>query len=261
MWFALPGSTVGHLKNDGTYVGTVTLPGTPGITGVAVDRSGKIWAISPYTDTVYSIDPTKGAIGDDGVTPVGGFDRSIFLGSGVGENNGDMTGSTLRAAPTTGTWAIRIDSQVPGNDWSSVFISWDSSVPEGSSLGVTVSSSGDGSVFSASKTVTTGSALNTIPTGRYLKVQVSFQRARSSDGSPVLQELRLGPPTMPFPPLSSPVAMPIPTPPVTKPVLQQSPLVSPVLPPTAAPDFNVIILAIMAVSVISLVAVMYYFWF
>jgi uncharacterized glyoxalase superfamily protein PhnB len=58
-------ASVGHLKKDGTYVGTVILPGEDGTTGVAVDTNGKIWATNIYSDSVSRIDPALGPIGND----------------------------------------------------------------------------------------------------------------------------------------------------------------------------------------------------
>ena len=54
-------STVGHLKNDGAFVGTITVGSGP--TGVAVDGEGKVWATNYNSGTVSRIDPTCGSVG------------------------------------------------------------------------------------------------------------------------------------------------------------------------------------------------------
>ncbi|MDH3308538.1 MAG: hypothetical protein OEO77_13605, partial [Acidimicrobiia bacterium] len=93
--------TVGHLLNDGTYIGNVTVASGP--TGVAVDAAGKVWSTDYSAQTVSRIDPSMGPIGADLVTPVGAVDfTSVNLG-GLLYNYSDMTGSTLIAPPTTGT--------------------------------------------------------------------------------------------------------------------------------------------------------------
>ncbi|MBM3957234.1 MAG: hypothetical protein FJ313_04195, partial [Gemmatimonadetes bacterium] len=71
-------TTVGHLLNDGTFVGNVTVGSGP--TGVAVDASGKIWATNYNSSTVSRIDPTAGPIGGGGV-PVGAVDLTVNLGT------------------------------------------------------------------------------------------------------------------------------------------------------------------------------------
>jgi hypothetical protein len=185
-------SSVGHLKKDGTYVGTAYLPGEFGTTGVAVDANVKIWATNTGTDSVSRIDPAKGPIGEDGVTPVGEVDLTVYLGEGAGPYDySDMTGSTIEAGPTTGTWAVTNDGGAAGYDWSTTTISWDSSVPSTTTLTVSVSSSDDGNAYGPALSVTSESLLTNVPDGRYLKIEVKFQRPSDKDASPVLYDLRL----------------------------------------------------------------------
>ncbi|HSK62957.1 MAG TPA: hypothetical protein VK893_03925, partial [Pyrinomonadaceae bacterium] len=105
VWVAhsLNRSTVGHLKNDGTYVGTIAVQSGP--TGVAVDGAGKIWATNHNSRTVSRIDPNLGPLGPDGVTRVGAVDFTTINLGGSLYNYSDMTGSTLSGVPTTGTWS------------------------------------------------------------------------------------------------------------------------------------------------------------
>ena len=52
--------TIGHLKNDGTFVGNVSTPTGAGSTGIAVDAAGKIWAANLNSNTATRIDPCSG---------------------------------------------------------------------------------------------------------------------------------------------------------------------------------------------------------
>jgi streptogramin lyase len=58
--------TVGHLKNDGTLVGSVPNPTGSGSTGVAVDANGKIWTANRASNTATRIDPDAGPLGCGG---------------------------------------------------------------------------------------------------------------------------------------------------------------------------------------------------
>ncbi len=120
VWIAhsLNGGTVGHMKSDGTYVGNVTVGSGP--TGVAVDGKGKIWATNYYSRTVSRIDPARGPLGPDGVTRVGAVDFTTRDLGGNPYNYSDMTGSTLTAAPLSGTWSVIFDSKVAGAEWGRV---------------------------------------------------------------------------------------------------------------------------------------------
>jgi len=192
VWVAhsLGGSTVGHLKNDGTYVGTVQVEQGP--TGVAVDALGKIWATNYYSGTVSRIDPELGPTGGDGVTPVGQVDfTSGYLG-GYPYNYSDMTGSTLTAPPNSGTWTVIYDSGEPGTEWGR--ISWNDLVPEGAALSVTVASSEDGLTFSNPPVSVTEDVDFDVPDGRYLKISVIFNRAlggtpENPGASPILYDI------------------------------------------------------------------------
>jgi hypothetical protein len=181
-------TTVGHLLNDGTYIGNVTVGSEP--TGVAVDAAGKIWATNWTSQTASRIDPTLGPLGLDGFTPVGAVDfTTVGLGGNL-YNYSDMTGSTLIAPPTTGTWTVVHDSGLFDAPWSNV--SWTSNEPAGSSITVTVASSDNaGGPFSAPEVVTNGVDLASTPAGQFLKVVVTFDRAGGFDASPVLFDLTL----------------------------------------------------------------------
>jgi RHS repeat-associated protein len=188
VWVAhsLNGSSVGHLRNNGTYVGTV--PVGTGPTGVAVDSTGKIWATNYYSRTVSRINPQAGPFAADGVTRVGAVDFTTQDLGGNLYNYSDMTGSTLTGVPSTGTWSTIFDSHVVGAEWGR--IGWTSRICGDSSLIVTVASSTNGTSFGPAETVTNG-ADPSVANGRYLRINVAFKRAASGE-SPVLYDLSVG---------------------------------------------------------------------
>jgi streptogramin lyase len=182
-------TTVGHLLNDGTYVGNVTLPGGNGPTGVSVDGAGKIWAANINSNNVSRIDPSLGPIGADLVTPIGAVDLTVDLGAGAGPYNySDMTGSLLFGAPDNGTWSIIHDTGQVGIEWG--IVSWNSDEPGDSSILVTAASSADGTIFGPAENVSNGSDLS-VTDGQYLKVIVSFTRDSINGETPILFDLTL----------------------------------------------------------------------
>ncbi|MHB1458704.1 MAG: InlB B-repeat-containing protein, partial [Armatimonadota bacterium] len=196
IWIAhsLYESSIGHILNDGTFVGTIFLDSGAGPTGVAVDSDGFIWATGHNTGIVYKIDPNAGPLGDDGVTPVGEVVwRSPYLGGNL-YNYSDMTGSTIVAAPSNGSWTIIHDSTIDNAEWG--YLSWDANEPGDSSITVIAASSNDGITFSAPETAQSDGDL-AVPNGRYLSVKVLFNRSstdENEDGkkdSPVLYEIEV----------------------------------------------------------------------
>lgn len=186
-------AAVGHLSNEGVYLGTVDLRnvlGTAynqerGTTGVAVDAKGKIWATNYYSDSVTRIDPALNG-------GLGAADLRVYLGAGAAPYDySDMTGSTNRAAPTTGSWAAVVDSEVAGHDWQSMSVFWSSNVPQGTSLEVKASSSEDGNTYSSESVVAASGSLlgDLFPDGRYLRINVLMRRDNSESPSPVLRDL------------------------------------------------------------------------
>jgi streptogramin lyase len=192
VWVAhslFPGkNTVGHLLNNGTFIGNVTVGFGP--TGVAVDAQGKIWSANRTSSTASRIDPAAGPIGADGVTPVGAVDLTVDLGAGgLPYNYSDMTGSTLIAPPNSGTWTVVYDSGIADVEWG--FVTWTSDEPSDSEISVTVASStvSASGPFSAPETVTQGVDL-TVPDGQFVKIVVSFTRASTGE-SPILFDLTI----------------------------------------------------------------------
>ncbi len=192
--------TVGHLKNDGAFVGNVAVGNGP--TGVAVDSNGKIWVTNHYSQNVSRIDPNAGPIGLDGVTHVGQVDFETVNLGGYLYNYSDMTGSTLTGAPNEGQWSVVFDSELTGAEWGTA--SWFASTSGDSALTVTVFSSEDGVTFGQAELASNGQDLN-VENGRYLKVVVDFQRASSGE-SPILYDLTVG--TVGFSPQPTPIYTP-----------------------------------------------------
>ncbi len=175
-------NTVGHILNNGTFVGNVTVGNGP--TGVAVDAAGKVWATNYYDGTASRIDPTDLTAGPGGTVDL----TTVNLGGNL-YNYSDMTGSTLIAPPTTGTWTVVHDSGLFDAPWSNV--SWNSSEPAGSSITVTVGSSNNPGGPFVGETVTNGVDLTSTPAGQYLQVAVTFERADGFDPSPELFDITL----------------------------------------------------------------------
>ncbi len=202
VWVAhsLNRSTVGHLRNDGTYVGTVPVGSGP--TGVAVDAAGKIWATNYNSRTVSRINPQAGPLAADGVTHVGAVDFTTRDLGGNLYNYSDMTGSTLTGIPGAGTWSTVFDSRIVSAEWGR--IGWTARICGDGSLTVTVASSQDGLTFGPAETVPNG-ADPSVANGRYLRINVSFKRAASGE-SPVLYDLSVGTSgyTLPVVPNASP---------------------------------------------------------
>lgn len=188
VWVAhsLNRSTVGHLKNDGTYVGTITVQSGP--TGVAVDGQGRIWATNHNSRTVSRINPTLGPLGPDGVTRVGAVDFTTINLGGDLYNYSDMTGSTLSGIPNSGTWSTVFDSNIAGAEWGR--IGWTARMCGDALLTVSVASSTNGTTFTPNQIVTNG-ADPTVANGRFLRITVNFKRSASGE-SPILYDLSVG---------------------------------------------------------------------
>ncbi|MBM3945989.1 MAG: hypothetical protein FJ315_01130 [SAR202 cluster bacterium] len=167
------GSNVSHLDNAGAVVAVLATGATP--TGVSVDAAGKVWATNLSSNDASRIDPSTNSV-----------DLTVSLGAGAGPYNyGDMTGSTVLAAPTQGTWTIIHDTASAGAEWGDV--SWNASTPSDSTITVQVSSSEDGVIFGPTETATNGGDLS-IANGRYIKAVVTFTRATTGE-SPVLYDI------------------------------------------------------------------------
>ncbi|HEV8427371.1 MAG TPA: RHS repeat-associated core domain-containing protein [Pyrinomonadaceae bacterium] len=193
VWIAhsLNTNTVGHMKSNGVYIGTITVGSGP--TGVAVDGDGKIWSTNYNSRTVSRINPALGPIGGDGVTRVGAVEFTTIDLGGNPYNYSDMTGSTLTGAPNTGTWSVVFDSQLAGADWSR--IGWTTQVCSDGLITVSLATSTDNVNFSTPVIVSNG-ADPVVPNGRYARITVRLDRATTGE-TPILYDLSIG--TVGFP--------------------------------------------------------------
>ena len=194
------GCTIGHLKNNGTFVGSVPNPSGAGSTGISVDAAVKIWSANLNSHTATRIDPAAGPLGADAVTPVGAVDLVVNFPAGPGGrplpspyNYSDMTGAQLfgSTAPQ-GSWTVTQDGGSPGTPWST--IGWNSEpqgfVPAGGSITVEARSADTEAALGSQSyaAVTNGGALTL--TGQFIQVRVTIKAA--PDGtSPVLSDISI----------------------------------------------------------------------
>ena len=191
---------VGHLKNDGTFVGGVPNPTGQGSTGVAVDAAGKIWTANRSSNTATRIDPNAGPIGADGVTRVGAVDLTVNFPAGPDGrpspspyNYSDMTGAQLLSATAPqGTWTVVQDGGATGTQWGKIV--WNSepqgSTPAGTQIVVEARSADTQAALGSQQfsPVTNGAALSL--TGRFIEVRVTL-RPNDQGVSPVLSDIRV----------------------------------------------------------------------
>jgi RHS repeat-associated protein len=207
------GRTVGHLRTDGTYIGSVNLDlantgEVIGPTGVAVDKDGMVWVANYNHCSVMRINPTLGPLGPNDI-PVGAVDRVVHLGQkdgvGVNCNNdpilslagnpynySDMTGFLNRSLMQSGTWTVIQSAARDNADWKEV--SWVEAIPENTEIKVEVRSANDQNDFnlptSTFQVVQNGDPIWGL-TGKYLQVRVTFSRDYGETVSPILQSLRV----------------------------------------------------------------------
>lgn len=202
------GCTVGHLKNDGTFVGNVPSPTGSGSTGVSVDAAGKIWTANRSSNTATRIDPNAGPLGcggtgcADGVTRVGAVDGTVNFPATAGPparplpfpyNYSDMTGQQLfNSTSPQGTWTVVQDGGAAGTEWGKV--TWNTeaqgNVPPGASIVVEARAADTeaglgGQSYAA---VTSGTTFNLI--GRFIQVRVTM-KPDADNNSPVLSDIRI----------------------------------------------------------------------
>jgi hypothetical protein len=197
--FCSSNCTIGHLNNDGTFVGSVPNPTGAGSTGVAVDAAGKIWTANRLSHTATRIDPNAGETGADG-SKIGAVDLTVNFPAGPGGrplpypyNYSDMTGAVvLGNTSPQGVWSVVQDGGASGAAWGTV--RWNTeaqgSVPAGASITVEVraadSEAGLGAQAFTAVSNNTAFALN----GRFLEVRVTMKPNEQGE-SPVLSDIRL----------------------------------------------------------------------
>lgn len=172
-------STVGHIRNDGTFVGNVAVGSGP--TGVSVDGKGFVWATNYNSANATRIDPTA-------ANGVGAADLLTRPLGGNPYNYSDMTGSILIGAPSNGLWKVVHDSGNAANRWRT--LSWSAATPGDSLLRVEVAASDSPATFGAPLEITNAADLSSL-TGRYLQVAVTFRRGSGGE-SPTLFDLTVG---------------------------------------------------------------------
>jgi streptogramin lyase len=184
-------STVGHLRTNGTLVGTVSV-GT-GPTGVAIDANGKVWSTNYYAWTATRINPNAGSVGGGGFRR-GAVDKTVSLGSSAYPYNySDMTGYVaIGGTSPQGSWSVVQDSGAEGNKWGAV--TWnrepEGKIPDGAIILVEARTS-DTEAGLGGKNFTAVS--NNQPfslMGRYIEVRVTL-KPNSSGEKPVLSDLRI----------------------------------------------------------------------
>ncbi len=176
------GNTVSHLSPAGVPIKFIPVGSTP--TGVAVDAYGKVWVTNYGSNSASRIDPAldenKGAI-----------DMTVDLGSGAAPYNySDMTGAVALGATTwSGSWSITQSGVDANTEWGTV--SWNETVPEGTSIKV--------EVRTGSNPWLDVTSLNGVPLcgtenaiiGASLNVRVTLFGDPENDISPVLSDLTI----------------------------------------------------------------------
>jgi hypothetical protein len=192
--------TVGHLKNDGTFVGNVANPTGAGSTGVAVDATGKVWTANINSHTATRIDPTAGAVGADGATPIGAVDLTVNFPAGPDGrplpspyNYSDMTGAVaLGATAPQGTWTVVQDGAAAGTAWGTIVWNTEAqgSTPAGTQILVEARAANSEAGLGGLPFVNVSNGAPFTLTGRFLQVRVTL-RPSDAGTSPVLSDIRL----------------------------------------------------------------------
>ena len=191
--------TVGHLNNDGTFVGNVPNPTGAGSTGVAVDAAGKIWTANRSSHTATRIDPNAGDTGADG-SKIGAVDLTVNFPAGPDGrplpypyNYSDMTGAVaLGSTSPQGTWNVVQDGGAAGKAWGTV--RWNTeaqgSVPAGASITVEARAADTEAGLGSQTFAAVSNDVQFALLGRFLEVRVTL-RPNEQGQSPVLSDLRV----------------------------------------------------------------------
>ncbi len=168
-------STIVRYKNDGTKIADIplTLDGKVGrgVTGVAVDAAGKVWATNYGSSDVMRVNPATNAV-----------DLRVYLGSGAGPYNySDMTGAVaLNNTAPQGTWTTVVDGGLFDTTWQN----FSCSVSDVTKMQISARTANTQAGL-GSQTFVTGSNL-VLPKGRFMQLEVKiFPLADGS--SPVLK--------------------------------------------------------------------------
>ena len=201
--------TVGHLRNDGTFVGNVPTPTGSGSTGIAVDAAGKIWAANINSSTATRIDPNAGPFS---TTPgletvrVGAVDLTVGFPATVAGadtialpeahpyNYSDMTGTiALGNTAPQGSWSVVQDGGSDNFRWHTISFNNEPQgfIPPGASISLTVEARAANSVAGLG-----GQEFRSISncveiaglSGRFVEVRIIL-RPNSAGDSPVLSDV------------------------------------------------------------------------
>jgi streptogramin lyase len=191
--------TIGHLDNNGVFIGNVPNPTGAGSTGVSVDAAGKIWTANLNSNSATRIDPTAGVLGSDGTTPVGAVDLTVNFPATPGRplpspyNYSDMTGAQLlNSTAPQGTWTVTQDGTALGTDWGT--ITWNTepqgTVPAGASLTVEARAADTEAGLGSQSYVAVSNGAAFDLTGRFIQVRVTF-KPNDDGASPILSDIRI----------------------------------------------------------------------
>ena len=197
--FCGSGCTIGHLRNDGTFVGNVATPTGAGSTGLSVDAAGKVWAANLNSNSATRIDPTQGAIGGGGV-PIGAVDLTVTFPAGPGGrpapspyNYSDMTGSQLLSSTSPqGSWIVVQDGGAAGAAWGT--ITWNTegqgSTPAGTQITVEARAADTQAGLGSQSFIPITNGTPFSLTGRFIEVRTTL-KASPSGASPILSDLTI----------------------------------------------------------------------
>jgi uncharacterized repeat protein (TIGR01451 family) len=186
------GTVVGHFLPSGKFLGNVT--NVPvGSTGIAVDSAGKIWAVNLQASNAVRIDPTKGPIGSDGVTPLGQVDLTVPIPGANPYNYSDMTGFVaLRSTAASGRWLVIQDAGTTGAAWG--MLRWNQEpqgqIPGGGGIVVEARAADTVPALGSKAYLAVGNGVPFVLQGRYLQVRATLKRG-TGGVSPVLSDLRV----------------------------------------------------------------------
>lgn len=190
--------TIGHLRNDGRFLGNVSLPRlrnrAAGPTGVAVDGNGKVWVSCYKSHAAMRIDPNRGGwshgyrIGEvDLIVDLNGAGYEAQGSYAYPYNYSDMTGliSSKLFAHHGGKWTVTTDGGQAGRVWTA--ITWNVLTLDDTRLVLEARASDSASALAGLpwQEYTPGPVSGLV--GRYLETRVRF--FPDGDLSPVLYDL------------------------------------------------------------------------
>jgi len=170
-----------RLDNDGNFIKFIKVGKSP--TGVAVDSNGFVWVSNRNSNSLMRINPEGG---DD---QLGAVDLEVDLGSGARPYNySDMTGIIAMDTALQGTWNVIHSSENLDAKW--LRIKWSSEEPEGTRIQVSIKAANAQADLNNQQfiEISNESDLEDI-TGKYLEIQVRFNRDNDVNLSPILYDL------------------------------------------------------------------------